>query len=101
MQEVIKADLFFVVTTGAVVIVSFALVIALSYLIRILRNAHHITERFREEGDNIINDVARVRTSFVGKASAFLASMAMYAKKSRVTKKKKVNKKENGNTEEK
>jgi hypothetical protein len=49
MDTLIHADVFFFVTTIAVVIVATVLTIVLLYLVKILRNVKRITEQVHEE----------------------------------------------------
>ena len=63
MNEFLKMDIFFVVATGSVVVVSIFLVILLIRVLRILKNIEHISELVEEEGEKIRKDIARVRDS--------------------------------------
>lgn len=57
MESFIHADIFFVVTTVSVFFVAVALIVALVYMVRILRNTEHLVGRARKEGDEIMDDV--------------------------------------------
>jgi len=61
MTEVMKSDVFFFITTLAVIVVSVALVIALVYLISILRDARKLSSRARLEGEAILDDLGNAR----------------------------------------
>ncbi len=61
MQDIVKADVFFFVTTIAVVVVSIVLVIALMHAIKIMRDVKHVSEKAREEIDSIVKDVKELR----------------------------------------
>lgn len=63
MADFLKMDVFFVVTTIAVVAIGALLGVALFYIIRILRNVEHVSERFAEESDNIKSDLEELRTN--------------------------------------
>ncbi len=69
METLAKSDIFFVVTTIAVVLVSVFLSIALYYLIRILRRFKSISEKIEEEtykaSDSLEDLVDRITNSFV------------------------------------
>jgi hypothetical protein len=65
MTEIMKSDIFFVVSTGAVVAVTLFLIVALIYLIKILRNAQKLSERAREEGEALLQGVGQVRGNLV------------------------------------
>ena len=61
MQGLLKSDIFFVVTTFAVVFVSAALVVALVYIIRILKDMKILSKKARDEGERILEDVSEFR----------------------------------------
>ena len=56
-------DVFFVVTTFAVGILAVLSGIVLFYVIRILRNVEHVSERVAEESDNIQSDLRELRSN--------------------------------------
>ena len=72
MQGLLKSDIFFVVTTFAVVFVSAALVVALIYIIRILKDMKILSRKARDEGERILEDVAEFRQD-MKKREKFLA----------------------------
>jgi hypothetical protein len=61
MSDFAKMDIFFVVTTAAVVVVAILLSYALYRIIRILRHVEHVSELVSEEGDRVREDIAEVR----------------------------------------
>jgi hypothetical protein len=61
MQEFLKMDIFFVVTTFAIILVSVGLVVALIYVIRILKDMKILSRKARDEGEKILDDVASFR----------------------------------------
>lgn len=61
MDEFLKMDIFFVVTTVMVLIGGILLAIALFYVVRILRNIDHISENVSEESDHIKADIGVLR----------------------------------------
>lgn len=63
MNEFLKMDIFFMVTTAAVVVVTVLLVFILIRVLRILKNIEDISELVEEEGQKIREDIARVRES--------------------------------------
>ncbi len=74
MEQLVHADIFFFVTTIAIVILSLAALIALVYLIIILRNLKDFSKRAKEEGMAVLDDVTSVR-HFVKEKSHTIASL--------------------------
>lgn len=64
MDAVLKADIFFFVTTVAVIAIGIAAIIALIFFIQILRDVRYVSRRIREQSDRIFQDVEDLR-SFV------------------------------------
>ena len=61
MDTLVQADIFFFITSTAVVIVTIATLIALYFFIQILRDVRYTSKRVREETDKIISDVDDLR----------------------------------------
>lgn len=61
MEDVLKMDIFFVITTLAVIIVTLLASVMLYYAIKILRNVEHVSERVSEESDNLAADISDLR----------------------------------------
>lgn len=61
MDSFIHADIFFFITSIAVVLVTAILVVALIYLIRILRDAKAVTGKVKEEAKLISEDIDGLR----------------------------------------
>ncbi len=64
MSEVLQANVFFVITSIAVVALTIFVCVALYYLIRILRNVRDVTDRLKRGTEQIAEDVMSMR-SFV------------------------------------
>ena len=60
MNALVQADIFFFVTTAAIMVITIALVIALILFIQILRDVRHVSKRAKEESDRVLSDVADV-----------------------------------------
>lgn len=60
MEEVLKADVFFFVTTIAVMLLTVLGVVVGVYLVRILREVEHIARVAREEVDELSDDVTEI-----------------------------------------
>ncbi len=63
VNEVLKTNIFFVITAVAVVVVASVLVVALLYVVRILRDVKRISETVREESEYLSEDIATLRAS--------------------------------------
>ena len=80
MSEFAKMDIFFVVTTVAVIVVAVLLSIALYRILRILRNVEHVSQIVSDEGDRVRGDIDEMRTAI--KREGFkLSYFAKFAKK--------------------
>ena len=63
MDVLLRSDIFFFITSVAVIVVTVFLVVALWYVVRILRNIKDVSEMVKKEGAFIISDIAGVRVS--------------------------------------
>ena len=61
MNEFLKMDIFFVVTTVVVVLLGAFSLLAMYYVIKILKNVEHVSENVSEESDHIKVDVSILR----------------------------------------
>ncbi len=61
MTDFLKADIFFFVTTIAVILVTVIAIVALVYVIRILRNVDEISETAKIEAHRISADLDEAR----------------------------------------
>jgi hypothetical protein len=90
MDQLVKADIFFFITTLAVVVASIVLTIAFVFVIQILRDVRYIIKRVRKETDEILADVSDVRIFVKKEVKQALdikemvsGIMGMFAKKKR------------------
>jgi uncharacterized membrane protein len=63
MTDFLKMDIFFVVTTIAVIVISILLVFVLIRVLRILKNIEDISSLVEEEGKALREDLAQMRES--------------------------------------
>lgn len=71
----IHADIFFYITSMAVLILTALLIILFYYVIKIARHLECASKRFKEESERIMDDVSMVRESIEeqgGRAMSFL-----------------------------
>lgn len=97
--EFFKADIFFVITSVAVVIIAGGLAVAFFYVIKILRDVKDISQdvrslssRAKVEGEHLVDDFATMRLNLKGKgifagAGALARGILARRKKGRRTKK--------------
>lgn len=62
MTTLIHADIFFFISTIALVLVSVGIIVALVYLIKILRNVSEVSDKVKEESAEIITDIRHLRS---------------------------------------
>jgi len=60
-ESLIHADIFFFISTIALVVISIGLCIALFYAIKILRTVREIAEKVQKESEEALNDIRRLR----------------------------------------
>ena len=91
MEEVLKSDVFFFVTSISVIVLSLVLLVALYYLIKILRDVKDISHTVKKESELIASDVDAVRRSIKrkGKQIGAFISRAASSESRRKTKHKK------------
>lgn len=75
MNTLIHADIFFFITTIAVVIISIGMITALIFVILILNNVRKVSETVRTETDLIAGDIDSIRS----KMNKGVTTMAMGA----------------------
>lgn len=70
-SSIIHADIFFYITSISVVVVTIMLIVLFYYVVRIVRNIEHTSEKIKEEGDNILEDISMIRESIEDQGSKF------------------------------
>lgn len=61
MNDVLKADVFFVVASAGIVVLGVMLAIALAYAIRILRDVKEVSREVKAETEHITEDITSLR----------------------------------------
>ena len=61
MSEILQANIFFFITSIAVIVFTFLLSVVLFHLIKIMKSVRKITERVEVESEAIADDVERLR----------------------------------------
>lgn len=65
-DSLIHADIFFFISTIALILISAAVVITAGYIIRTLADIRHIVSRWKEENEHLIHDVRDFRDAVRG-----------------------------------
>lgn len=84
MNEFLKMDIFFFVTTVAVVFLSLFVAVVLWRFTRILKNIEHISEQVSLESETIRTDLAGVRSDIrhgKGRVKSFFGFLTKTAKR--------------------
>ena len=63
MESLIHADIFFFISTIALVIIALGVIVALIYIIKILSRVSSLSKKVKEEGEGIITDINGLRTN--------------------------------------
>ena len=61
MESIIKADIFFFITSIAVAVFIIGMIIAMVYVIRILNDMKRISKTMLKESDKFANDIDSIR----------------------------------------
>lgn len=61
MNDFLKMDIFFVISSVAVIILAILAIIVLVYLIKFVRNIKYISDKARVETDNLSKDMQSLR----------------------------------------
>lgn len=80
MDEFLKMDIFFFVTTVAVIVLAFFSAFVLWRLQRVLKNVEHISEQVALESDEVRKDLAEMRND-IKRGKGKLKSLFGFLKK--------------------
>lgn len=83
MESIVKADIFFFITSIAVILVTALVIVALYYCVRILRNVRDISERVDEGSKAFAEDLSLVRTQLKASGFAWKHIFSFLSKRSR------------------
>ncbi len=61
MDVIAKSDIFFIITGVSVIILTIVVIVALYYIIKILRNIFSLSKVVKKEGEDIIKDIGKAR----------------------------------------
>ena len=77
MDEVLLTNIFFVITSAAVVLFTLVLCVGLYYIIKILRAVRRIVDRIERGSETIAEDVSHLR-DYIAKGSLISQIMGMF-----------------------
>ncbi len=69
MSDFAKMDIFFVITSAAVVLLGILLAVLIVYIIKISRDIKYISQKARGEADLIAQDLSELRENIKDKGS--------------------------------
>jgi len=78
MNTILKSDVFFFITSVAVVILTILLVILIIYLIKISRDVKNIAAKAKVEANNIIDDVSSLRQNIKEQGGKFKSLAGLF-----------------------
>ncbi|MEK9182104.1 MAG: hypothetical protein AAB781_00770 [Patescibacteria group bacterium] len=61
MENIIQADIFFFITSVAVIVFTICSIIVMIYVTRILRDMKHISKMMSQESDKLLGDIGSLR----------------------------------------
>lgn len=61
MENIIQADIFFFISSVAVIVFTICAIIVMIYVTRILRDMKHISKMMSQESNKIIGDIGSLR----------------------------------------
>lgn len=61
METIIQADIFFFISSVAVIVFSICSIIVMIYVTRILRDMKHISKMMSKESDKLLGDIGSLR----------------------------------------
>jgi len=65
MSEILQSDIFFFITSVAVVLIALFILVALLYIVRILKNIKDVSDVIKKESTFIVKDVGALRGAVV------------------------------------
>ncbi len=63
MESIIHADIFFLITSIAVVIFTICIIVIAFFVIRILNDIKHISKTVQEESSKLVGDIEKLRAT--------------------------------------
>jgi hypothetical protein len=83
MDSVLKSDIFFFVTTVAIILLTIGGIIIIAYLWRIVRNVKDVSERIRDQAYKVSGDIDEMRKEGFGGVWSSIMKIGSMFKKSK------------------
>jgi hypothetical protein len=77
MEQIAQSNIFFMVTTVSVIVLTSLFVVVLIQVIRILKKIDTISTKIQQEGENIVADVTALRSNLKEKGKGALSFIGM------------------------
>lgn len=88
MTSIMKSDIFFFITSIAVVVLSVLLAMIFIYFFRAIKDLRFLASKIREEGEEIVKDVKEARVKIKEKgAGVFSTVLSLFKTRRQRTKK--------------
>lgn len=87
MEEVLQANIFFFITSVAVVVFTILVCVAIYYVIRILRTVGKIVERVDSGSETIAEDISQLR-SYIAEGSLISQIVGLFIKTKKKSRRK-------------
>jgi ABC-type phosphate transport system permease subunit len=85
METFLKADIFFFITTIAVIVCTLLIIVLFIYGIKVIRTVSKLSQKIELEGEQILKDVHQARNTLKSSAMASIASAGVSAGVSALT----------------
>lgn len=76
MESILTSDIFFFITSIAVIIMTLTVVVMLFYGIKIVRHIAHITQHIQDESDMIAHDIKELRSTLKKGGSGAMTALS-------------------------
>lgn len=100
MEGIMSSDIFFFITSVAVVVVTASVIVVTVYVVRILKDVKNFSGAVSEEGKKVVTDIDALRESFRSEGGRVLGvlgsifNLFKFTSKSKKQKHEKTNKKD-------
>jgi hypothetical protein len=79
MAELAKSDVFFMITSAAVVILTVIIAVLLIYIFIVVRNVKKVIEKVKVESDLLLDDIRELRVKLKTEGGTFRRASALFA----------------------